>query len=249
MKLEELIKQHYSQLTENERYIWSFIVHHKPDCEKYSIQKLAQVCNVSTSAILRFVRKLEFQGYSEFKYYLKWDIKNDSSFGVNQVDLSCEQLIDTITYMKKQDFTKLFQMMEQAGRIFVYSTGEVQKNAAKEIKRCFTAANLLIHTLEGIEETRIIVNQLLPDDLFLMLSLSGENKVMNQFVEILKKKSIKIVSITGFAHSYLEKHSDFHIFFMTHEVQTQIKNHKVYMMTHYFLITELLFLRYLEYLG
>lgn len=54
MRLEELVNKNYQSLNENDLYIWNYIIHHRKECERLSIDDLASKCNVSRSTILRF---------------------------------------------------------------------------------------------------------------------------------------------------------------------------------------------------
>lgn len=75
MRLETLIYENYNKLNENDKYIWSYILNNKKECENMSIQNLALKCNVSHTTILRFAQKLGLNGYSELKFYLKMENK------------------------------------------------------------------------------------------------------------------------------------------------------------------------------
>ena len=51
MKLEELVNRNYQQLNDNDLYIWNYIIHHRKECERLSIDELALRCSVSRSTI------------------------------------------------------------------------------------------------------------------------------------------------------------------------------------------------------
>ena len=73
MKLEELVNRNYQQLNDNDLYIWNYIIHHRKECERLSIDELALRCSVSRSTILRFSKRLGLKGYAEFKVFLRID--------------------------------------------------------------------------------------------------------------------------------------------------------------------------------
>ena len=70
MRIEELINDHYQELSENDLIIWQYIEQHKEECRNLAINELAQRCHVSKTTILRFAQKLSLKGYSELKAYL-----------------------------------------------------------------------------------------------------------------------------------------------------------------------------------
>lgn len=77
MRLEQLVNSNYSKLNDNDIYILRYILNNKEKCSTISINELAKLCNVSRTTVLRMVQKLGFDGYSEFKVYLKWQIEKE----------------------------------------------------------------------------------------------------------------------------------------------------------------------------
>lgn len=54
MKLEELVNKYYANLNNTDLLIWKYIYNHKKACQNYSINELAEKCNVSRTTIMRF---------------------------------------------------------------------------------------------------------------------------------------------------------------------------------------------------
>ena len=80
MQLNELVNLHFDDLNESDLYIWNYIIHHRKECERLSIDELALRCSVSRSTILRFSKRLGLKGYAEFKVFLRIDNqKNDKN--------------------------------------------------------------------------------------------------------------------------------------------------------------------------
>ncbi|AJA49263.1 HTH-type transcriptional regulator GlvR [Clostridium pasteurianum DSM 525 = ATCC 6013] len=250
MNLETLIEENYGKLNESDLYIWNYILHHKKECQTMSIKELALECNTSHTTILRFARKLGLQGYSEMKIYLKWENMQGNNeknkFDDREIQKVYKDIEKTIEVMKKTDFKDIFQLFEKADKIYIYGTGSVQKSAAKDLKRNMIPVKKLIYVLEGREESNIILDYLSSKDIFFLLSLSGNNTFMNEFARRLKKIGIKIISITQVGNNELASLSDISLQFYTHSfsVNGQIE---VSTTTQFFLINQILLLKYLEY--
>ena len=148
MTLEELIEEHYEQLNENDLYIWQYIYHHKRECHKMSIQELAHACNVSHTSIIRFAKKLGLDGYSELKVYLKWSLNKVSTFDHKVLPTCANEMKETIDYMETADFDQILQYIDEANRIFIYTTGELQHHVAQELKREFAYCKKIMHLIE-----------------------------------------------------------------------------------------------------
>lgn len=249
MKLEMLIDENYEKLNENDLYIWNYILHHKDECKSMSIQDLASHCNVSHTTILRFAHKLGLQGYSEMKIYLKWEDKGKNRFDNKEIENTYNDIEKTMESMKKRDFYDVFELIENADKIYAYGSGAVQKNAAKELKRNMIFGNKLIYVLEGREETNIILDALSSKDVFFLISLSGNNTFMNEFARKLKKKGIKIISITEVGNNKLSSLSDVSLQFYTHSIPINGNEMEIFSTTQFFLINQIILLKYLEYIN
>ena len=249
MRLEALIDENYEKLNESDLHIWNYILNHKKECQAMSIQELASKCNVSHTTILRFTHKLGLQGYSEMKIYLKWENKQQNQFDNIQVENICNDIEKTMEVMKKRDFYDVFELFEKSDRIYVYGSGAVQKNAAEDLKRNMIFGNKLVYVLEGKSETDIILDILSSKDVFFLLSLSGNNSFMNEFAYKLKQKGVKIISVTQIGNNKLASLSDVSLQFYTHPVLLNENKAEFYSTTQFFLINQILLLKYLEYIN
>ncbi|MCQ2968738.1 MAG: MurR/RpiR family transcriptional regulator [Clostridium sp.] len=247
MRLEELVEENYDKLNENDFYIWRYIVYHREQCKDMSIQQLAEKCNVSHTTILRFVHKLGLDGYSEMKVYLKWESKNKRKIKEEDIKKSCKCIENTMDKIRNKDFKYAFELLDDADKIYVYGTGEVQKNVAKELKRLMLFCNKLIYNLEGSTESEIILDSLSENDVFIILSLSGENIGAIKFAKKLKERGIKIITITKDGNNELSNLSDFPIKFYAHDMDFSEGIDKYWTTTQFFLISELIMLKYLMY--
>lgn len=247
MKLEKLINDNFDKLNENDLYIWSYILHHKEECKNISIQELAARCNVSHTTIIRFTRKIGLGGYSELKIYLKWDSEGKETFNSREIEKVYQDYMKTMDVIMEQDLTKLFEMLDHSGKIYAYGSGSVQKHASKELKRVMLFAGYLIHTVEGRDETRILLNHVSKDDVFFLYSLSGNNSFMNEFAERLKARDVKIVSVTQVGNNELARLSDISIQFYCHPVIKRENHADLNMASEFFIINEFLLLKLLDY--
>ena len=136
MRLEELINKNYNRLNENDLYIWQYISAHRKECEKLSIDDLANHCHVSRTTILRFSQRLGLKGYTELKVYLRIDNQTyqHKQTGLELVYQTYHNFMDKI---KEKDITHVIEIIDQAENAYVYGSGSIQNNVAAEIKRSF----------------------------------------------------------------------------------------------------------------
>lgn len=247
LRLETLIYENYNKLNENDKHIWNYILNNKLECENMSIQELASNCNVSHTTILRFAQKIGLNGYSELKFYLKVENNNKCVFDKGEIINISDDINKTMDMLIKRDFSDICYLLDNCKQIYAYGTGEVQSNAVKELKRNLLSTGKLVNVLEGNDELEIITNYITEEDMIFLISLSGENKTVNNFAKDLNDKGVKVISITESGNNTLSKISDINIQFYTHEVARLEDNLQIFSASQFFIINEFLLVKYLEY--
>ncbi|WP_282805711.1 MurR/RpiR family transcriptional regulator [Lactobacillus isalae] len=71
MKLEDKISLYYTSLTKSEKKVYQAVTKNPQTIINNSIQKAAKDLGVSVASIQRFINKLEYSGYPEFKLALQ----------------------------------------------------------------------------------------------------------------------------------------------------------------------------------
>jgi DNA-binding MurR/RpiR family transcriptional regulator len=59
------------KLSETEAYLWKYITKNIHEIPNLSIIKLSELANVSTSTIVRTMKKKGYEGFTAFKHHLK----------------------------------------------------------------------------------------------------------------------------------------------------------------------------------
>lgn len=195
MRLEEMVSDNYKQLSTNDLHIWKYISTHKKECEYYSIDELASRCNVSRTTILRFSKRIGLKGYGELKVYLRLDNQMYKT-SATSFDVVYQTYQEYMKEIRDKDFTKVIKMIDEANNLYVYGTGVIQNNVAKELKRSFLMINKLFFNISSSKETEAFVKIINNQDAIIIISYSGENKLMLDFVKSLKMKNVPIISIT-----------------------------------------------------
>ena len=123
-----------NKLNDSEKQIIQFVLNNPKDCSKLSLAKLAKKLYVSESAIFRLCKKLGLSGYSELKFDLvelaesrKKPIKIENNFARELGKVNN----DVLKYFKQRDFNSLYRDIDDAGTIYIYSTGWQQELIAQ----------------------------------------------------------------------------------------------------------------------
>lgn len=172
-----------------------------------TVRELAEEIHISTASILRFCKKNDFAGFSEFKGYIKAALKEERiSTAFNKIDFFDEFLnnvedintqVDSLKDILKEKETILF--------IGVGSSGSMASYGAKYMSYF---GKFAIH----IEDPFYPINiNSLKNTLVVLLSISGENDAIIGMVEKLKYLDVKTLSITNKKTSTLARLTDYTI--------------------------------------
>lgn len=226
-----LIRSHYAQLRNSEKKVADVVLKQGHYCQKMTIERLAKQSGVSQPTVMRFVKAVGFQNYREFQdallcqdmqtrrkpenegiqsvlygYRLHVGDSIESVPGkvVSGTTAMLEEMLKSIAV---SDLQEAVRMIAGARRVHIFC---VENSAA-------TAADLMTKLLYlGIDcqyyadyyLQRISASSLHPDDTVIAISYSGQSKDVVDTVKTAKKAGAKVVVITNFEQTLLEKYGD-----------------------------------------
>lgn len=247
MRLDDLVQENYDRMGANDRRIWQYVCKHRDACRTMSLHQLADACQVSHTTVLRFLKLLGMDGYSEFKTFLKWDSSSHPVFDARSVEQNSFNLTRTLGYIQQVDCAELFDRMNRAKRLYAYGSGAVQKAAAKVLKDYLILAEQLLHVIEGKEERMMALQQMQEGDVVFLFSVSGNNPVMNDYARELRNKGMFLVGICQDGANDLSKLCQCNLPFFTQKIDIGRHGLHYYSSAGMFLIAETLMLKYTAY--
>lgn len=206
-----------STYTDTEKRIASFILNSGRSVSGMSSVELGQKAGVSQSAIIKFVKKLGFEGFMDFRVRLSESYGRDEHITpLKHDDISLEDpmgdvakaiVSESVTALLKSyenmDFAtieKSIELINTSKRIFLCGKGSsalpAQDFAGKLMKLGLTV--LWYQDLETMETASLMVNQA---DVFISFSFSGETKIITRILENVKRGGAKTVVITKNSNS------------------------------------------------
>jgi RpiR family glv operon transcriptional regulator len=245
--IESLVQKKFDEFNENDMDIWRFIVSHKEICKKISIQQLAVFCHVSHTTILRFAKKLGFSGYSEMRSFLKWEDGVKVLYEEKDMEKNVDSFISQIRKMEEMDMTKVCQLIDQAEQIYINGSGEIQKIVAMEMKARFLYQNKLLNTVEGGSEIVQILEMITPKDLMIFITFSGKNTKQIEWARKVKEKGCPIILISMEGRGEFQELADIVIDFHPEKIDTMGFQFAFYPTLHFYIISEFIQLKYMEY--
>lgn len=185
-----------------------------------TIIDLAEYCNVSKSAILRFAKKLGYSGYSEFKYALV--IKTQNNFPTNNEDNKIQSILDIYSeailsinqFISEEEIQKLATMILKAKKVRICGSNR-SGFTAMQLK--FRLLNIKIETeviMDPIQLDSLTSNYGYNEELYIFFSVMGGSRTpTNNYIKQCHDNNHKVVLITMNNNTLYKKYSD--MFFIT----------------------------------
>lgn len=243
-----MVNMYYDKLNESDLHIWNYIDNHRRECASLTIEDLGRRCNVSRSTILRFSQKIGLDGFQELKYYLKNEI-NVNTTKYKQIDISTlfDNYSGMISDLQNRNYMACNKMIREANRIFVASSGAIQRSVAQELARQFLRVGIVMTLINGDSEIKLLAKYAQKDDLIIMVSMTGENARLIALAKMAKSVGVKTISITRLRSNSLSMlvNEPIYVFLGDFPIVMDLPYTSPVM---FFAITELLFTNYYNYL-
>lgn len=218
MTLEELVHINYDKLNEGDLEIWEYIFNHKKECAGMTIEQCASMCNVSRTTILRFAKKLNLSGYTEFKYLLKTEVTMGGNPSAKENGIDMGQLVYTFTHLLEdlpgRDYDHFNRLMDGANRIYLVPSGHTQAVAVMELQNLLTVhTDKTVVVADSRSRRGAMLNTLQPTDLVMFISQSGENEMLEETAREVKWKKVPVISFTQVRSNPMSQLADLPIYY------------------------------------
>jgi len=196
-------------LNDLELGVYHFIMENSDKVKYMKIRELAEESHVSTSTVLRFCKKMGYDGYAEFKLVYKQYINTR-----NQHKIS-DDVSEVIDYLKKSSSAEyekklddLVEIIAEANRIIFIGSG-MSGIVAKYGARYFSSMgkfSLYIDEPHYPTEGRFFENALV-----IVFSVSGESNDTIGHLSRFKRENCCIISITNTEKNTVARLADHNI--------------------------------------
>lgn len=206
-------------LNELELSLYNYIMKNSEKVIYMRIRELANEAHVSTTTILRFCKKLDCEGFSEFK--VKFKMYLEQAEGKNLAD-NTSMIIDFLKKAQGVEYKEKIDLvcreLDKASTIIIVGigfSGILSKYAARYLSAI--GKNALY-----IDDPFYPLNFKYSDNyITIAFSVSGETPTVIDHINRLKRKGSKIISITNNEDSTLSKISDINIGYYVQQEKTE----------------------------
>lgn len=218
------IKRLYCNLTLAERKVATYIIESPQEITGLTVHQLAEKCGVAASAVIRFCKSIQLQGFSELKIELARELgsqKEEKKNALPSVEHEngaegvIRKVFDSGMYtlqdtLDKLDFAKVEQMSKvlvRAKHIFLFGIG-TSSTVVTDAQYRLSQLGLWATACTDILLMGVTASNLEEGDVVLAISHSGRTKAVVDAVRLAKKRGATVIAITSFTDSLLYRESD-----------------------------------------
>jgi DNA-binding MurR/RpiR family transcriptional regulator len=227
MTIENMIKC-CDNLTPTENQIAQYILTHREQIQKLSIQNLSEKTFVSKSAIHRFCKKIGVDGFNELKVKFVQDILEEGK-GANGIDVNfpfeandsqgiiAQKLLklyeasitDTYNSINVEELYKAATLLHHAEVIDIYTHAH-NSNVAENFQDKMRSIGRMVNCPKSFYEQRCTATASNSKHVALILSYSGKATFLPSIVEVLHENGVEIIWIgrvgTSGISNYIKNH-------------------------------------------
>lgn len=226
--------------TGTERNIIRYIVDHPSSLIEGTIGDITKNTYASNATIVRFCKKLGFQGIRDFRqaflmeleskkyvvssvdYTMPFKPKEPTSAVINNIYSLYKERIDLVqSQIDAQQMDEVVECLTHAERIFIMGFGD-SKIAAKEfINKMVKIHYFPILATDNREELHIFPH-ITQKDCVMFITYGGKHTSFDKGIKILKRNRVKTIIITGNENAPLVKECTYRICFPDCEKENKI---------------------------
>lgn len=200
-----------NKLSEAELFLWNYITQNLSEIPSLSIIKLSELANVSTTTIVRTMKKKGYEGYTSFKHHLKEQSNMTLNFSnVEMVDEEIrrsiikneQEVIRTLNMLDTGTIEDTIQKIYNAKRIVIFARG-FSELIGEEMKTKFQLVDKYCELYTDPNIITTISKRLRKEDTVIFVSLNGETEELVIAAQNCYDKEIGSLLITASKESRL----------------------------------------------
>lgn len=203
-----------SVATNKERKLIEGLETIRPDKLVYmSITELAAQLKVAEATVVRFCKKLGYNGFQDFKLSLSKELgtgsQSEVSSAVKRIARQMTDAINETSYAMDYDkCMEIARLLVGARKIGAFGVGN-SAVTAMEISNVLARIGINVTMTSDPHLQAMITSNMTQTDVVILISVSGSTKDIIDVAEIAKKNGVKTVVITCYDCSPLAKFGDY----------------------------------------
>lgn len=217
--LDKLIENYH--LSENDQLIATYMIEHLEDIPHLSSREFAKRTYTTATSIIRFVKKIGYKNYNDFKYHIVLMLKN---MDLEDYDIFSGEDILSISHKISQLESEVIQQTKDSLNTDILNEIAKQINQKKFIDIYANDTNASIsyyaaHILSRLglfvhiyQDTDLQIHHALNinhDHLIMMISKHSKNPYLIDIAKTLSKRHISYILITGKDENILSQYASY----------------------------------------
>lgn len=203
------------KLNDLEMLVYDYIIKNKQIVTFMTIRELAEAVHVSTSTVIRFCKKMDCDGYSEFRVKFKMFLNEEKD---QNTKADVEELQHYFKSMdapsQERQLEDAAEMIRRARRVIFVGIG-TSGILGKYGARFFSNVGKFTQSID--DPYYPIQEDMLENTVIIALSVTGETEEIIRMIHEFKQHNCKILSITNKNSSTLAKISDMNLSYFVSE--------------------------------
>lgn len=203
------IKSLYPDLTKSEKIVAKYVHNHIEEIGYMSIGDLASKCEVGETTILRFCKRIGFNGYYDLKQKIILNIQKNNVIKKdnNTISRIKTMIEETSLLIEQSKITSVCNKLMESKIIYIFGSGFSGISALAAQMRFATLGYQAIAVREGYLKV-LYANMMNNEDIAIGLSISGEDDSTIESIKLAKSCGAFTVAITNHEESTLASIAD-----------------------------------------
>jgi len=209
-----LMMQASREFTKSEVKIYDFIKDQMESILYLSLTELSEKCGVGDATILRFCRKIGYNGYQDFKLAIaqeqsfEKEISNDAHFSSKLLKNTQTALEDTMNLLDDQVLTHVLNAIDGTDDITIFGVGH-SGTTAYDLQSKLMRVGKQTGVYSDAHFQLMRASNMTSNSLVIAFSISGSTKDIVDASRLAKEKGAKVIAITSYKRSPLTEVADY----------------------------------------
>lgn len=213
-------------LSSSEQVVFNYVIKNLHVVKDLSIRELADRCFISTTTLFRFVKKLGYEGYSDFI-----DDVRETEFASRKIEIPnivanddyrdsyLKNVIEAVKVITDEKIDKFEKIMSRNPNIYILAEG-LSAEPAQYFRRLLISCGYNVEIPSEEYAFKSILKKVKKDDVLLVLSYNGNNRsVIHKIERIFAISTPNIISITRSDNNAIQNMSDLNFYVFADEIE------------------------------
>lgn len=227
--IKKLVLSFEGKLTIKEKEIAEYILENMSEILKMTSAELAKRAGVGQSSVIKFIKKIGFNKYGDFKIQLSKELENEKIYKIketihsqiytddslediatktlNEITKALEKTIGNIDY---EYFETVIELIKKSKKILIIGSG-MSSIVARDLEMKFIKINIEAVHYESSHMQLMRLATMDSKDLVIAISHRGETEDVIDVIKKSKKKNINVLSITSIGKNTVADLSNYNL--------------------------------------